>query len=301
MTAASPPPPAPAPAPHQPKAEPNEITIVSHSNLFYWWPVWAVGFLAAAITGFEQYHLAVVPAGSEIVPETKEVVIKTEKTENGTTKESTETIRDAPIMKIPPKSKLVVDPATNVPEQPKLLVTQYRAMGVVFVFVLILVIIITNVPLRGMWSVMIILTLVLLTIIFILLHWWEYILNALYFLDIRINLGGYIVISTALAVIWALTVFFFDRQRYITFTPGQLKVCEQIGGGEQVYDAVGISLQKQRSDLFRHYILGLGSGDLIVKTSGAQSHQFDLPNVLFINHRVRRIEELLKKKAVVEA
>jgi len=22
-----------------------EIKIVSHSNLFYWWPVWAVGFI----------------------------------------------------------------------------------------------------------------------------------------------------------------------------------------------------------------------------------------------------------------
>ena len=30
-------------------AAPNEITVVSHSNLFYWWPVWAVGFLLALL------------------------------------------------------------------------------------------------------------------------------------------------------------------------------------------------------------------------------------------------------------
>jgi hypothetical protein len=303
MTAASPPPPpAPAPASPKPKAEPNEITIVSHSNLFYWWPVWAVGFLAAAITAWPETYMAVVPKGSEIVTDAKEVTIKTEiKTEGGGLKTAEETLpKDTTVMKLPGgKAKLPADPS-GVVEQPKLHVSHYRGLGVLFVFTLLLVILITNVPLRGMWSVMIILTLVLLTIIFILLGWWEYILNALYYLDVRINMGGYLVISISLFVIWLLVILFFDRQRYITFTPGQLKVCDEIGGGEQVYDAVGISLQKQRSDLFRHYILGLGSGDLIVKTAGAQSHHFDLPNVLFISQKVHQIEELLKKKAVVE-
>ena len=57
-------------------------------------------------------------------------------------------------------------------------------------------------------------------------------------------------------------------------------------------------MEKQRGDIFRHRILGLGSGDLLVRTSGAQAHQFDLPNVLFINKKVQQIEEMLKKKIV---
>ena len=89
------------------------------------------------------------------------------------------------------------------------------------------------------------------------------------------------------------------RLCYITFTPGQFKVCEEIGGGEQVYSTDGMTLQKQRSDFFRHYVLGLGSGDLIVRTTGAQAHQIDLPNVLFINAKLRQIENLLKTKNVV--
>ena len=28
---------------------PDQIILVSHSNLFYWWPVWAVGFVLAGI------------------------------------------------------------------------------------------------------------------------------------------------------------------------------------------------------------------------------------------------------------
>ena len=77
-------------------------------------------------------------------------------------------------------------------------------------------------------------------------------------------------------------------------------MCTEIGGGEKVYDAIGMTLEKQRSDLFRHWILGLGSGDLIVRTSGAQAHQFDLPNVLFIGKKVHQIEDMLKKQAVIE-
>jgi len=54
-------------------------------------------------------------------------------------------------------------------------------------------------------------------------------------------------------------------------------------------------LEKQRSDLFRHWILGLGSGDLIVKTTGAQAHHFEMPNVLFVSSKMQRIEDMIRK------
>ena len=65
--------------------------------------------------------------------------------------------------------------------------------------------------------------------------------------------------------------------------------------GEKVYDATGLTFEKQRSDLFRHGILGLwflniGTGDLIIKTSGAQNHTFDLPNVISIESKIKAIE-----------
>jgi len=104
-----------------------------------------------------------------------------------------------------------------------------------------------------------------------------------------------------LFAIWLIVFMFFDQQIYMVFTPGQLRVRLEIGGGETAYDTTGMSIQKQRSDLFRHWILGLGSGDLIVRTTGAQVHQFDLPNVLAIGRRVREIEELLRMKQVVAA
>jgi hypothetical protein len=149
-----------------------------------------------------------------------------------------------------------------------------------------------------MWSVVVIITVIALSVIFALAGWWESIFNALSLLDIRINMGGYLFIGIGLFGIWLFTLLFFDRQIYMVFTPGQFKVCTEIGGGEKVYDAMGLTLERQRGDLFRHYILGLGSGDLVVRTSGAQAHQFDLPNVLFISKKVQLIETLLQTKKV---
>src|ERR1051326_2829930 len=47
-----------APAPPGPG---QEIRIISHSTLYYWWVVWAVGFLMAFITWLSHDSLAVVP------------------------------------------------------------------------------------------------------------------------------------------------------------------------------------------------------------------------------------------------
>src|SRR5579864_1892886 len=42
----------------------SEIRIYSHSTIFYWWPVWIVGYMMAGITFAEGSHAAIVPVGS---------------------------------------------------------------------------------------------------------------------------------------------------------------------------------------------------------------------------------------------
>ncbi len=95
--------------------------------------------------------------------------------------------------------------------------------------------------------------------------------------------------------IWLVTFLFFDPQIYMLFTPKQLRVRQEIGGGEVAYDTTGMVIQKQRNDLFRHWVLGLGSGDLIVNTSGAAAHHFEMPNVLFVGYKLRQIEQMLRE------
>src|ERR1035438_2742507 len=127
-----------------------------------------------------------------------------------------------------------------------------KNLGVLYAAVLLLVIVITNIPLRGLWSVIVIVLIISISIIFALLHWWEDILHYLNFLDIRINAAGYLVISSILFVLWLVVMLLFDRQLYMVFTPGQLRVRLEIGDAETAFDTTGMTLQKQRSDLFRH-------------------------------------------------
>jgi hypothetical protein len=293
-TTPSAPPPAPPARTATAPPEPNEITIVSHSNLFYWWPVWAVGFLMAILTYLDNHYMAIVPAHTEAVRDAKiEGFGKGGKVEvEG---------RDAIVL---PKGRHLDlhDPLNpnSYPAEPRLHIAKRASYGVLFAAVLLLVIVITNVPLRGMWSVVVIITIILVSIIFGLAGWWETILRTLHLLDIRINAAGYILLSGVLLGIWVVTLMFFDRQIYIVFTPRQLKVCTEIGGGEKVYDTMGMKLEKHRSDLFRHWVLGLGSGDLTVRTAGAGGEHIELPNVLFIGKKVRLIEEMMQRQKVVE-
>src|SRR5689334_9582035 len=43
---------------------PKEVVVISHSPIFYWWPVWFVGFLMAAWTYLDGHLMAIVPAGT---------------------------------------------------------------------------------------------------------------------------------------------------------------------------------------------------------------------------------------------
>jgi hypothetical protein len=259
----------------------REIVVVSHSFLFYWWPVWAFGFIMAAITWLGGDRMITVPAGTE--PATGQII------------EGYEGKRDTLVL---PKDKHLALEKGN-PARPHLRMSANKNLGVLFCIIILLVIAITNIPLRGLWSVIVIVILLSIAIILAILDKWETIIEYLGFLDIRINLAGYLVISSVLFVLWFLIFVFFDKQIYMVFSPGQFRVRLEIGDAETAYDTAGMTIQKQRSDLFRHWILGLGSGDLIVRTAGAQTHQFDMPNVLFLGRKVREIEDLLRSKQVV--
>src|SRR5262249_45594980 len=115
-------------------------------------------------------------------------------------------------------------------EDPHFHVADNKGYGVLFTIVLLLVILITNVPLRGLWSVVVIVAVFLLSIIFALADWWGPILDAVGKLHIYINAAGYFLIALALFGVWLLTLLLFDPQIYMVFTPGQLRVHQEIGG-----------------------------------------------------------------------
>ncbi len=49
-----------------PVTKSQEIKLVSHSTLFYWWPVWALSFFLALWTFIEDHRLAIVPSNGTV-------------------------------------------------------------------------------------------------------------------------------------------------------------------------------------------------------------------------------------------
>jgi hypothetical protein len=268
--------------------KPGELPVYHHSTLFYWWPIWLLGFVFAALTYFGDTHMALVPAGTEAAKE-RQVEIDDK---------GTMATRDVLILK--DKAKLITRKVAGVEEiyPPTIYMNRHKWLGTVFMIALLIVIVITSVTFRGLWSVFVLVLLIMLSIIFAVAGWWEYIFTHLGQLAIYINLGGYLTLSLVLFGLWCVNFFLLDRQTYMIFTPGQVRVRLEIGAGETVYDTAGMVFHKQRSDLFRHWVLGLGSGDLVVRPANL-GYALELPNVLRVGRKVKQIEQLVKEKVVV--
>lgn len=288
--------PAPAPAPASAPATPanrsggaaERIVVLQHSDLFYWWPVWFFGFIFAGLTYWEDFHMAIVPAGTRAFSQRKVEV------EPGNVE-----VRDVLVFDAKHHLRTVkAEDGTERPVQPRYYVTPHRWIGVAYLFILLFVTFLTNVALRGLWSFVVVLLVVMISIIFYLADWWDIIFTQLGTLSIHINLGGYLLLSTALLVLWLVSFLFLDRQMYVIFTPGQVRICIEIGGAETIYDTQGMVVQKQRVDIFRHWVLGFGSGDLVLRFAKID-HPLELHNVLNVDAVLKKVERLVQEKVVI--
>lgn len=279
---------------------PGEITVISHSNLFYWWPIWALGFVMAGITYFEGVHAGFVHGHPKVVtikgPATYDFVDPTsEEAKAKYPKEDFKAIITDISREPFPTTRHGGEDKHTFPYM-----HNSKTLGVIYAIALLIVIVITNVQLRGLWSLIVIIVIILGSIIFALAGWWEEILTRGRLLAVHINMGTYLFISVTLLGLWLINFLFFDRQHYLIVTAGQVKWKQAIGEGEIVYDTMGMVFQKERSDLFRHVILGMGSGDLIIRPAGGKD-AIHLYNVLFVGSKVKGIQDLIKEKEVVSA
>jgi hypothetical protein len=229
--------PAPAPEVQHHEDRPQEIRIYSHSSFFYWWPVWATGYLMAALTIAQGVHVQI--GGQQVL----------------------------------------FYPGKNP--------------GVIYSVVFLLVILLTNVTVRGLASVVTILSIMFLTVLFAWLGWWDEILRFLPNLAIYMNLGFYLFFSTLIFLVWVGSVFAYDRMSYWIIRPGQITHEFVIGGAEKSYDTRGMVFEKLRQDFFRQWILGFGSGDIRISTTGAKREDLYVPNVLFVDWKVQQIQRLI--------
>jgi hypothetical protein len=220
-------------------AKVREIKLISHSDVFYWWPAWVVG-----------YVMALVSYGQPSQPAADGTAIS------------------------------YIHPSNNP--------------GLIFITVIALLVIFTNSKLRGIYSVVTIVTIAFFAVLFAWLNWWDEILSVIPNLSAHANMGFYLVFASALLLIWLLGMFVFDRLTYWRVRPGQLIEWHLVGGGEQTYDTNGLLFEKREQDLFRHWLLGLGAGDLRLTARGKDV--IDIRNVLFASSKVKAIERMVAVK-----
>ncbi|HEY7326122.1 MAG TPA: hypothetical protein VH592_00675 [Gemmataceae bacterium] len=168
-----------------------------------------------------------------------------------------------------------------------------KNLGVLFTLIFFLVILITNVTLRGLASVVAILAIAFGALLLAYYGWWEDVLNWMGRVSIFMNMGFYVLFSSLVFFVWAFSVFVYDRLSYWRVTPGQLTYDAVIGGAQKSYDARGMVFEKHRQDLFRHWIIGFGSGDIEISTTGARRETFSIPNVLFVDSKVGEIQHMI--------
>src|SRR5260221_8812468 len=118
ISALCPPPPDPRHAPAVATREPKDrIRVFGHTNLFYWWPVWLVGFIMAGLTYSDGHVMAVVPEGTTV--------------EQGKTIPGETGPRD--VLVAPSGQTLPPQPRENAEQQPQLRVAVSNNYGVIFV------------------------------------------------------------------------------------------------------------------------------------------------------------------------
>lgn len=167
------------------------------------------------------------------------------------------------------------------------------SLGVLFFLTLFLVVVISNVGVRGYASGMVVLGLVLAAVVLAYFGLWGGILGWFGDLNVYLNQGAYFWFATLMLAIWALTVFVLDRFTLWRIKPGQITQERLFGAGSRSYDTENMVLEKRRDDLFRHWILGLGSGDLRIHTYGGRAQEIFVPNVLFIGSKIHAVQHMI--------
>jgi hypothetical protein len=177
-------------------------------------------------------------------------------------------------------------------------VSNANGPGAIFVLTFLAVAVSSTVLFRGMMSVVAVVSVISVVVAFAWFGWWGEILGFLGGLEIRINAAGYLCIGIPLFLAWLAVVCWYDQLHYITFGRGQIRYVQEVGDSEMVIPAEGAIVEKKRSDVFRHWVLGLGSGDLDIGSAGHNSPTIGLKNVLRIGRKLAVIKKLLREKAV---
>lgn len=175
----------------------------------------------------------------------------------------------------------------------QVLIYSEPGLGLSFIAVFLLTLVITSARLRGIYSVVALLSIGLAVVTLLWTGLLDDLARLIPQMSVHMNASFYLVTSSALLVIWLASFFFFDRLTYWRVRPGQLTQESMIGDSEESFDTRGMLFEKHGEDFLRHRLLGLGSGDLQLTTSGAKKRTIDIPDVLFVDRTVDKVQRLI--------
>jgi hypothetical protein len=181
----------------------------------------------------------------------------------------------------------------------EVLFSSRTSLGITYCLVVLLTLLITNTSMRGLVSLVVVVCVAFLALLFAYLDWWNNILRWFGQQTVYMDLTFYLFSSTGLLLIWLLIVGVFDHLSFWRIRPGQVTHEYVLGAVENSYDTDSMVFTKQQADLFRNWVLGLGSGDLQMQTMGGRGVMANVSNVLFLNMRMAQIQRMIATKADV--
>jgi hypothetical protein len=293
-TSSTPPPPAGAVPVYQVPSPGSEnekridfIKVHGHSNLFYWWPLWLMCFILAGWTYADGGQMAVLPAGAEVATDGDRETITLPAGKAA----------DLPAGKDAANPNPLVRAAGSVlPSQ--MTVSRSNRPGILFAFTILLVAVVSSLVLRGLVSLVALIAIIAVVLALALFNLWDDVFRFFGGLDIRMNAAGYLFIGVPLFLLWVAAFTIYDRQSYVVFDEGQIRYVREVGESEIVLQAERTLVEKKRSDVFRHWLIGFGTGDLVIRAGGNNGQEIELENVVNINRKLEVINYMLQHKAV---
>ncbi|HJU31886.1 MAG TPA: hypothetical protein VJ740_10535 [Hyphomicrobiaceae bacterium] len=231
--------------PAMPLAE-GKIIVHQHSDLIYWWVVWAYGLFCALLTKLQGVSVSLAPG----------------------------------------QKAVLVHPSAWV--------------GISFVMLVLFVLVFTNARARGVKSLVLFLTLLVIGLLVQLTMGWTEILQFFPLLLVHMNLAFYLLFSGLLLAAWLFVVLGTDRSVYWEFGPNSIAKKYWFTDAAESYTSPQVETSRQSDDIFVHRLLGLwflgfGTGDIEVRFSTAGSGQkvYFLKNVWRAAHVEREINRLV--------
>ena len=176
-------------------------------------------------------------------------------------------------------------------------------VGIGFMLVMFGTLIFTHLRARGIYAIILILSLAVIGLLVHMLVGWTFIWDLVTLVKVHMNLAYYVVTFFVSFSLWVYITFIHSRFTYGFVNPGEIGWRSPLTGQIENYRPLNFAVVKRSDDIVVHTLLGLrfiglGTGDIEVKFDipggGSQLHVFR--NVWRPDVKIARMEQLIQAR-----